>query len=288
MFKEKIKNIPVIGSLAKCLRRIFKVLLDPCQAIHILQAFAYCSFHKNMVVKAGEGFEIRLLTDSIEEYNCGKDVLFEKPFIQLIMANLNEKDIVYDVGAMIGFHAMFFAQKACEVHSFEPSPTNMKRLKENIQHNGIDNIQTCSCAVSAENGYCNFYLEADIPLSQQNSISQDALGHRKVSEIEVPTITLDTYSHEHSIPTVIKMDIEGAEFEALKGATALLKDHDILLFIEIHLAKLGGFNASVDNIIRFFEQKKYEVKVFLERAHSKHICAFSADTKRELDLDFKY
>jgi FkbM family methyltransferase len=283
--KIGVCQIPMIGRLAQWPRKIFRYLWNLRQTLAVLRGLIYCFFHTDRKVKVDDGLEIRLLTDSLREYNFARSATSEVLFIQTIMTYLSKKDVVYDVGAMLGLHSMCFAKKAREVHSFEPSPKNIRRMKQNFRHNDIHNIRTCECAVGSQNGYCNFYVESGTPVSGLNSISRDALGYRKTSEITVPTVTLDSYASNHHYPTVVKMDIEGAEFEALKGSVKLLREHEVLFFIELHLKKLAYLNTTRDQIVRFFQQNAYQVKTILRRGlYSEHICAFLINSRRKTDL----
>jgi len=138
---------------------------------------------------------------------------------------------VFDIGAHIGYYTLLARSLVGSegiVYAFEPHPENYERLKENIEINGYTNCYPINKAVSDKMGKTRLYLHSD---SGRSSLLQLEGGNKW---IEVETITLDEFIKEEGVtPDIIKMDIEGAEFLALKGMKRMIEKCDrLILFVE--------------------------------------------------------
>jgi FkbM family methyltransferase len=153
-------------------------------------------------------------------YEADKQILFQK----YIKSGMN----VYDVGANAGFYTLLssvLAGKQGKVYSFEPVPTNIAYIKKHIELNKLSNVIVVEKAVSDKNGKLKFSLSTN-----------PSMGHFSDSgELEVETISLDEFVEKgNPKPDLIKMDIEGAELAALKGAIKTLRSSKPVIFLATH------------------------------------------------------
>lgn len=141
----------------------------------------------------------------------------------------------YDIGAHIGFFSMLAAKKGARVFSFEANPDNIARLRQNIAANGFEKVTAVAQAVAETSGYLEF---ATFGFSLVGSIACAATPSDAVI-IKVPSVSLDHFVYEaaNPPPTLMKIDVEGAEGEVLRGAKRLLQQHRPILLIEIHSAE---------------------------------------------------
>jgi FkbM family methyltransferase len=130
-------------------------------------------------------------------------------------------DIVIDCGAALGDISIFFAilaKSSGHVYSFEPNPKFCKMFKENIRLNAnlLGRISLIEKAVGDNDG-------------QKVKFKLDGAGSKmeQTGEILVATQSIDNLCAEYSIPRVnfIKMDIEGSELAALRGAEKTIRQH---------------------------------------------------------------
>jgi len=128
-----------------------------------------------------------------------------------------------DIGANIGFHSLFAASvigPTGKVLSFEPLPRLQEQLRQSIERNDYSNIEIKPVALGTIAG------TATLSLVEENigaSSIQDVVGDRAVgSMVTVPVQTLDSYQEELSRLDLIKIDIEGSEYEALRGGENVL------------------------------------------------------------------
>ncbi len=147
--------------------------------------------------------------------------------------------VIYDIGAFEGVLTLFFARKARQVVAYEPNPQNYVRCLENIRLNKLENVQVFNRGVSDHAGDIELTYDPLMPGagSGESSIAQQIRSSVKASRtLRVPIILLDDDIHLNNLPKpdLIKIDIEGMEFAALKGMQRTLGGWHPELFIEMH------------------------------------------------------
>jgi FkbM family methyltransferase len=151
---------------------------------------------------------------------------------------LRPGDAFYDVGAHIGFFSIIAARlvgRDGRVFAFEAAPENVEALEQNARKNDLRQIVINPVAIWSKCGnltfgrpYSGALAGAILDASCQGSCGPECL------QIQVPTITLDHFAESHCAPKVIKIDVEGAEAEVLKGATRLVEQSRPALICEVH------------------------------------------------------
>jgi len=153
---------------------------------------------------------------------------------------IKKGDVVVDIGANIGYYSLIFAKLVGnngKVYAFEPEPNNFELLKKNVMINDYTNVELICKGVSNENGNVNFYLD------NKNKGGHSLIDTIKEKEsIKIDLIRLDDYIQDQRI-AFIKIDIEGYEFEAIKGMSRILqKTNNVKLMTEFnpYLLKKSG------------------------------------------------
>jgi len=168
--------------------------------------------------------------------------------------------IVYDVGAFQGLLTMFFARQARLVVSYEPNSRNCRRLTENIALNDLRHVLVRQMAVGSQEGRLRLVWNPLMPggASLDPAITS-ALERSENEAEEVPVTTLDQDVRAASLPPpdLVKIDIEGFELEALRGARGLLADHHPALFLEMHGETLHEKKRKVHEIVVFLNGLGY-------------------------------
>lgn len=133
-------------------------------------------------------------------------------------------EVFYDCGAFDGDSIQEFINHSSTPHehiyAFEPDKLNLERLKENTKN--IKNITCCNCATGCVNGVVNFSSTGKMDAKVNESGSQD-----------VTQVALDSLNR-FLPPTLIKMDVEGAELDSLIGARKLITKYSPILAICIY------------------------------------------------------
>ena len=180
-------------------------------------------------------------------------------------------EIVVDVGAHYGRYTLIAAKRVGpkgKVISIEADPKNMDMLNKNIKLNKLEHIITLNYAVSSNKSKVKLYTpEQESDYTIYNTIISNRCNPNE-KFIEVNANTLDNLLQENEISAEevdwIKIDVEGAELEVLKGAhNVLLNSKDIAILIEIH--NLAEGRNLYENIMDLL--KPYNFKIEFEMIH---------------------
>lgn len=158
---------------------------------------------------------------------------------------------VFDIGAHIGLHSLYFAQRVGgggAVHAFEPNAFNRERLRIVL----AGNPELTSCvrvheeAIAGRAGTERFFLSPDVD-GGLSSGSFAGTAHTRYpkspeylalfEEVEVPTATLDDLAAvvgEGVAPDLLKIDVEGAEGGVLQGGARTLRERRPRVLAEVH------------------------------------------------------
>jgi FkbM family methyltransferase len=130
--------------------------------------------------------------------------------------------VAVDAGANIGIYSRFLARcvgPAGSVYSFEPEPENFERLRAATRK--ISNVHVVQAAVGEHSGYTELYLSDTLNVDHRTYRSNEAA--RRVVPVEM--LALDDYFKPGQRVDLIKMDIQGYELHALRGAGRVLTDN---------------------------------------------------------------
>lgn len=195
----------------------------------------------NEIVATINGYRMILLTSK-----KGLDLKEESIFKQLLLDKKREfeateiiKEIIkpgyriFELGANIGYYALLESKLIGEkgiIYAIEPEQRNFNLLQRNIQANQITNIETFNMAISDRNAEAPFYIT---PYSNLHSMIKPKSG--PYDTIMIKTQTVDDFLHDKGEINLIRMDIEGYEYNALKGMDkTLVNNRQLQLFIELH------------------------------------------------------
>jgi FkbM family methyltransferase len=136
-------------------------------------------------------------------------------------------DVVLDIGANVGYFTRLMSTLVGEggrVHAFEPSPSALRLLRENVRR--LENVQLHELAVSDTRGTSSFSIQEH---GDTSSLGDDP-GSNKV--IRVQTDTLDNILGAAGRIDLIKIDVEGYEYEVLRGALQIIREQQPLVYFE--------------------------------------------------------
>lgn len=205
----------------------------------------------------GVTFEALSLVDCHRIVNYG----YEQSYLRAMLETLRTDDILYDVGANAGLVSLHSARK-CTTIAFEPDPSFRARLVRNLELNPGATVQVRPLAISDSDGTATLYTDG----AGGNSPS---LVHQRDerASIMVPTSALDSIVARGDCPrpTILKLDIEGAEILALRGATALLAGPSAprALFLEVHDTLLPAFGSSATEVLGMVRAAGYRSEQYM-------------------------
>jgi len=151
---------------------------------------------------------------------------YEQDHVSALEKIIRPGMVAYDVGANAGYYTLALSRlvgKAGRVYSFEPDARNAHLLRRHVELNQLQNVVFVQAAVSEGIGL--------VPFTGWELVDS--------SSYIVPSISLDSFIAEgNPIPDFIKMDIEGAEAAALRGATNLLSKRQTTWIVATHTDEL--------------------------------------------------
>ncbi len=145
----------------------------------------------------------------------------------------------------MGYYTLLFSKFGKRVYSFEPEKTNFKFLIEHIKLNNLKNVSIFNFAIYSENKTLSFQVNDD---RTEGRISKNG-------KLKIKTYSLDYLCFEKNfeLPDFIKIDVEGAEFEVLKGAREVIETKKPKIFLATH-------GEHIKNMcIEFLKNLRYEI-----------------------------
>jgi len=168
---------------------------------------------------------------------------------------------ILDIGANIGVTTLNFAKivgVSGKVYSFEPDPVNLISLQKNIKLNSFNNIILNKIGLGNNTGKFKIHT-MDVNNKGMNRIIEitdnNEIGH------EINVTTIDTYVTENKLQKidVIKIDVEGFEYNVLQGAYNTLKRFHPKLFVELDNRLLTDQGKSAKELIEYLINLEYNI-----------------------------
>lgn len=176
-------------------------------------------------IRRGAAARMRIdATGSNPAYLLG---LAEPGVQKLLQESLRPGMVMYDVGANVGFFTLIGSRLVGprgRVVAFEPLEQNAVALRRNIELNGIENVSVVELALGAQRARIGMRVP-DTP----DAGTQASLGGAGPVVDVAPLDDLDLPE-----PDLVKIDIEGAELDAVRGMRATLEQSTPTLIVEVH------------------------------------------------------
>jgi len=208
-------------------------------------------FGSQVLCRMCDGYQQRLY------YFGTQDRKSEELFSRLLRAG----DTVLDVGANIGIYTLLAASKVGvhgRVMSLEPIPETFRELRENVRLNCCKDVSLYQVAA----WQCNGTVQMGCPMDPRRHADLYGVGIEGIeqSTLTVKAVRIDDLVRSAGISRVdfIKMDIEGAELPALRGASEVLWRDRPKLMLEVHHGMTSRFRYEPQDIARFLEPLGYQ------------------------------
>ena len=168
--------------------------------------------------------------------------VFEPEISKLIEKYENKNEIFIDIGANIGYHALYASQFFKGVIAFEPLPPACEQLKKSIKINNYKNVTIHQLACSNKEGKSRIYYYRD-------RLSRATIGkypvkreHKtKPASLEIKTVALDRFLKKTKNRIgLIKIDVEGYEPLVIEGMKEIIKKHKPVIITEYHPTQLDA------------------------------------------------
>lgn len=176
---------------------------------------------------------------------------------------------IFDIGANTGaFIFLPIFDNRIKVWAYEPNKLTFDILNENIQANLLtDNVKATNVGVWDTNTELEFKIPNDVSDSGLATFCEDAKGYfsydEKQGEHQIQRIqvqTIDTLFEEAGIESLqaIKIDVEGAELNVLKGGESVIKKYHPMILFEYHDRAVEKFGYKKEEILDLLRSWGYE------------------------------
>lgn len=184
---------------------------------------------------------------------------YELPVQETIASHLSAGDVFYDIGANIGFFSLIAARRVGpdgQVYAYEPVPRNASAIERSRDANGLGWLHVFADAVGSRTGHAELLLARHLGGATLATVSMppDMNGR-----LEVRMTTIDASIAEHGLrpPSLVKVDVEGAEMDVFRGMVATLNTHRPKIICEIDDATKAGADRKAREITDFLASVGY-------------------------------
>lgn len=188
---------------------------------------------------------------------------------------LRPGDVVFDVGAHIGTYTLIALDRIGalgRVVAYEPNELTSAYLKQHLEWNGgVERTIVRELCCGQSPGSATFYFMPGRAEGMNGLVPVDGFSKRQVA---ITTLDQEGATLELT-PTVIKIDVEGAEWEVLKGAEAVLAEFHPRLSLSLHPAALAKQDARPEEVLAWLQDHGYETTI-IGQDHEIHVVARAA------------
>jgi FkbM family methyltransferase len=220
-----------------------------------------------------EGVNWNIYAQDLMEFNMAIRKGYQPEILKILSSEIKKKKlkIMWDIGANIGTISLPILKKFPELRIilFEPSAEVMGKLIKNLSINPdlLGRYEIFNIALSDQNGLNKFYTS-----NEEFNSGTAGLGHshnRFKFHVKVQSYTGDDLilNNEVAIPEIIKIDVEGFEFEILQGLKNTLTKYKPIIIFEHCIYRINERKHSKDKILNFlksFNYKFYNIENNLE------------------------
>jgi FkbM family methyltransferase len=181
---------------------------------------------------------------------------YEPMVTQKFLAIIKEGDVIFTVGAWIGYYVLLAAEKAKHVVAIEPDEKNCQRIRRNVELNGFSNVRVLNIAAGDKSSYARLLHGPGSSMHKVYEVNCNQVGKT------IKTEPLDDIISNLRIReiNIMIMDIEGYEYFALKGLENALRSHTVKNVIcEIHPSILLEHGISKNDVLDLFHKYGYTV-----------------------------
>jgi FkbM family methyltransferase len=216
----------------------------------------------------------------IQAWSMARDITsgrFTEPEIKLLTDAVKPGDTALDIGANFGlysYHLSRLTGPEGKVIAFEPIPFTSATLKRVIRKLNLRNVEIHAVGVGEIQGTLTF----NVPLQQSGQLMagqaffslrndnhgniQEQVRWEKTTQIHCPVVVIDEELKNLNSLAFIKIDIEGAEVFAFRGARGLIEKFHPTILIEINPWFLDGFNLRMEDLTGPFRALGYKIYHF--------------------------
>jgi FkbM family methyltransferase len=233
---------------------------------HVLKAAGrvFPPFHRyEVVTKRGDTLVVDLRYKMCAPYVLYGEIPHDRGVDTLMRYVVQEGHACVDVGANIGYYTRLLSDLAGErgrVTAIEPIPDAVRLLRQNTA--GRANVTLVTAALSDHAGEADFYLASTEDMS---SLSATAGTHR----LRVQLTTLDALLETAERVDFIKIDVEGFEYQVLRGGLSVLAKHQPIVAFELTQRYIDEYGYDLGDFRELLAPLEYSLH-FLDHSGTGH------------------
>jgi len=213
---------------------------------------------QTLSVRLRQGASLALRADSNDFHIFHRIFLRDEYRLDALPARLG---CVIDLGANVGLFAARIAPRAERVLCYEPVPANFAQLERNVA--GFAHVQPFRAAVSGTTGTLRIYQPSSEALSGRHSAYADVNAYLTERYDEVPALSLDEVFARNGISAcdLLKIDVEGSEYEILHGASDATLARTARIYGEYHDVAPEDPRTRIAAFAEYLRGRGYAVEV---------------------------
>jgi FkbM family methyltransferase len=215
--------------------------------------YLYANNNKRTIKKNGIKYNLDI-SDSVDHYVYFG---FQDKIYSLISDKIKNAKVILDIGANIGYTALTINKinPGAKIYAFEPHPNTFRKANHNVQLNNSENIILYNIGLSNYNNTVRLY-EVNPNNSGMNRI---LLNQNDYPYVEIEVKTLDDFLIDNKIDRIdiLKIDVEGYEYNVLTGGSNAIKKYKPAMIIEINDQYLREKNTSAKELFNLLIEFGY-------------------------------
>ena len=185
----------------------------------------------------------------------------DETILSVIKKTSDQKKVfLLDCGSNYGFYSFYVASLSSgnQVLAFEASPETFNFFKANLELNNFRNIDYRNLAIGEASGkFISFYESYN---DWESSATHNKFKNNKIVNIETTTIDQELLKKDLSnFVVIVKLDIEGNEFNAIQGGKDTILKYEPLIIIELSIYNFNNQNYNFNFFRKFLNDFKYKI-----------------------------
>lgn len=250
----------IVSAKLKILSEIQEILMRENLSLQVGQNF----FLLDIPIQ-GTNLSVSMILDINDIRSVPFSVLADGPYenfqakVLLDLARVSSEFL--DIGANMGYYSLtaFKVNPDIKIHAFEPQPNIFSVLSKNVSLNYLnEKVALHNCGLGSKKSVATMF----IPLftgSGGGSLANLHQDEGTPREVEVEVKVLDEYLGSDSNPDLIKIDVEGFEYEVVSGGIELITQSKPTIVIELLRKWMKPFGKHPQDVVNLLVSKGYQV-----------------------------
>ncbi|HTQ35607.1 MAG TPA: FkbM family methyltransferase [Steroidobacteraceae bacterium] len=238
--------------------------------------------------------DVALFIDPVDLHSIGYTLMlmgqYERPETDFLKSVCGNDGVFLDIGANLGWYSLVLGRRfsGARIYAFEPIPGTFAALRRNIGLNALENIEAVRLGMFNKTGEMNFLFAEDVSGATSLKLVGQTRGQAPVREIACPTTTLDSFCADRNVvPSLVKIDVEGAELMVAQGAETTLA-HAPVLMMELLRKWSREFGYHPDDVLALLAKHGYEAWAFAANGKAAKLEPCPAITEETVQTNFVF